>query len=118
MTRLSHDDRTAWRAAAEVARARAVARRDGLERDLTDLTERGADAVRDDEHDPEGQTIAWERAQAASLAEAARERIRDLDDAIRRSTDGAARCGRCDEPIPIERLLVRPDATTCVSCSS
>lgn len=69
----------------------------------------------DDEHDPEGSTLAWERQQAAALAaEAAVERDELLAalDRVAAGTYGV--CEVCGREIPAGRLEVRPAATRCV----
>ncbi|MFG2110821.1 TraR/DksA family transcriptional regulator [Micromonospora chersina] len=67
-------------------------------------------------HDPEGATIAFERAQVAVLLAGARRRLAELDAALERLDAGRyGRCERCGLPIPAERLAVRPSARTCVS---
>ncbi|WP_407319607.1 TraR/DksA C4-type zinc finger protein [Isoptericola halotolerans] len=69
----------------------------------------------DDEHDPEGATLAWERQQAAALAaEAAVERdeLRAALDRVGAGTYGF--CEVCGRAIPAGRLEVRPAATRCV----
>jgi RNA polymerase-binding transcription factor DksA len=69
----------------------------------------------DDEHDPEGATIAFERSQADALRTAAVQRIADVDAALERFRSGlAAVCAVGGEPIPEDRLVARPTATTCV----
>nr|WP_171783112.1 TraR/DksA C4-type zinc finger protein [Isoptericola halotolerans] len=69
----------------------------------------------DDEHDPEGATLAWERQQAAALAaEAAVERD-ELVAALDRVAAGTyGVCAVCGRQIPTGRLEVRPAATRCV----
>ena len=72
----------------------------------------------DDEHDPEGTTIAYERAQASALLDDARARVRAAEEALARLAAGEyGRCGSCGEPIAAERLAARPAATTCISCA-
>jgi RNA polymerase-binding transcription factor DksA len=72
----------------------------------------------DDEHDPEGATIAFERAQVASLLAAARQRLADLDEATERWATGRyGGCEVCGAAIPAERLAVRPTARVCVGCA-
>lgn len=69
----------------------------------------------DDEHDPEGSTLAWERQQAAALAaEAAVERDELLAalDRVAAGTYGV--CEVCGREIPTGRLEARPAATRCV----
>lgn len=89
-----------------------------LERAFDDIVAASADAVRDDEHDPEGATIAFERAQVAALLADARAQLEALERAARRMNEpDAGRCDRCGAPIGYQRLLARPAATTCISCA-
>jgi DnaK suppressor protein len=77
------------------------------------------DVAVDDEHDPEGQTIAFERAQAAALLDQARDRLADIDAAITRLRNGTyGICERCGQPIAADRLEARPAARTCIACAS
>lgn len=55
--------------ALETARAAALERIAELTRDIDRVVEATAAANTDDEHDPEGATIAFEHAQAVSLRE-------------------------------------------------
>lgn len=97
---------------------RADARAAALARDLEDIVTSSAESVRDDEHDPEGQTIAFERAQVASLLAAAQSQMAALQAAALRLDEGrAGRCERCRGAIGYERLLARPAATCCVACA-
>ncbi|MCW2756302.1 MAG: putative DNA-binding protein [Nocardioidaceae bacterium] len=73
----------------------------------------------DDEHDPEGSTIAYERAQLEALADATRVTRDGLRDALRRMDTGEyGVCTVCGAPIPAARLAVRPQATACVEHAS
>lgn len=72
----------------------------------------------DDEHDPEGHTIAFERQQVAGLLRDARSRLADLDDALARIDEGTyGRCERCGGPIGDERLEAIPGASLCIECA-
>lgn len=96
-----------------------VARVAALQANVDDIIERSNEASRDDEHDPEGATIAFERAQALALLDSAQAHLRAIEFAQQRLADGLdIRCETCGEPIPIERLLARPTARTCVRCAS
>ena len=98
--------------------ARTAARIAAHERDFDDIVTSSADAVRDDEHDPEGATIAYERAQVASLLDDARAELAALQRAAERlHGPDAGACARCGQSIGYERLLARPAATTCVECA-
>ena len=100
-------------------RASTLTQIDELARALADIISAATAVATDDEHDPEGQTIAFERAQVVSLLHQTRSRLADLDVAARRLADGTyGRCERCGQPIPAERLDARPTATTCIACAS
>ncbi|SNY52806.1 TraR/DksA family transcriptional regulator [Paractinoplanes atraurantiacus] len=89
-----------------------------LGRDLEALFAASRDSNADDEHDPEGATIGFERAQLSALLAAARERIAEVDDALRRVDAGLyGVCERCGKPIGEERLAVRPFARFCIACA-
>ncbi|MET8283446.1 TraR/DksA C4-type zinc finger protein [Micromonospora sp. NPDC005174] len=90
-----------------------------LEGDLRSLFEASRSSNADDEHDPEGSTIAFERAQLSAVLDAARRRRAELDEALIRVAAGSyGTCARCSRPIPAERLAARPSARTCVACAS
>jgi DnaK suppressor protein len=72
----------------------------------------------DDEHDPEGSTIAFERQQVVALLESARRRLAEADAALARRAEGRyGVCESCGRPIAPERLAVRPAARTCIDCA-
>ena len=101
-------------------RAQALARLSALERDFARIVESAAtgQAGGDDEHDPEGATLAFERQHVAALADQAREQVAAIDAALRRLDDGRyGRCERCGRPIGEERLAARPAAAHCVRCA-
>jgi RNA polymerase-binding transcription factor len=90
-----------------------------LEREFAGLSEAASAAGTDDEHDPEGATLAFERQHAAALLEAAREQVAALDAALRRLEAGRyGVCHRCGQPIGADRLAARPAATTCIRCAA
>ena len=73
----------------------------------------------DDEHDPEGATIAFERQQVAALLETAQRRLADVEAALeRRASGGYGVCETCGGPIAPERLAARPAARTCIACAT
>jgi DnaK suppressor protein len=99
-------------------RGDAAERRRTLRRDLDRFVEAAQSVSTDDEHDPEGATIAFERAQVAALLDAAERRLVELDAAVARLDAGSyGRCESCGGPIAAERLLVRPAATRCIACA-
>jgi RNA polymerase-binding transcription factor DksA len=90
-----------------------------LTRDFTGIVDASADSNADDEHDPEGSTIAFERSQVGALIEQAERRLAEIDAARARIDAGTyGRCEVCGEPIPDGRLEARPVARTCVGCSA
>ncbi|NLD76841.1 MAG: DnaK-like suppressor protein [Acidimicrobiales bacterium] len=112
-------DVDAVRAALLEARAEADAQRQARQADFDEFVD-GADLVNtDDEHDPEGATIAFERAQVIALRDDAIRRIDLLDDALARLAAGSyGRCAVCGRPIPEARLAAIPGVETCVSCAA
>lgn len=89
-----------------------------LARDLEALFAASRDANVDDEHDPEGATVGFERAQLTALLAAARKRIAEVDDALRRVDEATyGICERCGQPIAEERLAARPFARCCMACA-
>jgi RNA polymerase-binding transcription factor DksA len=111
--------------AATVAAALAAERHEvlALLADLTrghgDIVAAALDSNLDDEHDPEGATIAFERAQVEALTAQARGRLQEVDAAERRLAEGRyGRCEVCGEAVAPARLEARPTARTCISCAS
>src|SRR5690242_1102040 len=99
-------------------RASAEAEAATLARDLAALFRASRDSNADDEHDPEGATIGFERAQLTALLAAARERVAEVDEALRRIDAGTyGRCERCGRPIAAARLEARPFARHCIACA-
>ena len=105
------------RARALLADADAAAVRNlaDLGAEITAITEARQDANSDDEHDPEGTTIAYERSQADALRRIAEERRVAVAAAVARLDQGRyGICVRCGKPIAEGRLEARPWADTCV----
>lgn len=72
----------------------------------------------DDEHDPEGATIAFERQHVAALIDQARAHLTAIDAALRKAASGTYEiCDICGNPIGTERLTARPASLTCVRCA-
>lgn len=77
-----------------------------------------ADVATDDEHDPEGHTIAWERQQIAALLDEARATLADIVKAETRLEAGTyGVCATCGRGIAADRLHALPATPTCVSCA-
>jgi RNA polymerase-binding transcription factor DksA len=99
-------------------RARAQERAVALDRELAGISEAAAQPGTDDEHDPEGATLAFERQHTAALLARALEQIAEIDAAIGRLDSGAyGTCVRCGQPVGEERLAARPAAATCLRCA-
>jgi RNA polymerase-binding transcription factor len=104
-------------AALAAAQERALARLASLEREFGGIVAAARDAGADDEHDPEGATLAFERQHVAALADAAREDLAEIQAALARLADGSyGICQVCGARISGERLAARPTARTCVGC--
>ena len=89
-----------------------------LEAEHAAIVEGSAQANLDDEHDPEGATVGFERARVASLLAAARRRLALLGEASERLATGTyGVCARCGCSIAAERLEAEPAADTCVDCA-
>jgi DnaK suppressor protein len=99
-------------------RASALERIAALERELLGIIESGS-AGADDEHDPEGATLAFERQHVAALLSQAREHLAQVDEATVRLAAGRyGECATCGRPIGAARLAARPVASTCIGCAS
>ena len=107
------------RAALDAERRATLDQVAGLERDFGSIVAASQADNADDEHDPEGATIAWERQHVAALLEQARAHLAAIDQALGRLDAGDyGRCEVCGQPIAPERLAARPTATRCVACAS
>ncbi len=86
-----------------------------LSDDMAALIAASRDSNADDEHDPEGQTIAYERSQLSAVTSQALEHLTEVDAAIERVATGSyGVCEMCGKPIDEARLEARPTARTCV----
>jgi DnaK suppressor protein len=101
------------------ARAAAVARLAGLTGGFDELVAASRDSNADDEHDPEGATIAFERSQLDSLVVRTRTQLAEIDAATQRLAQGRyGRCESCGAPIAPARLEALPAARTCIDCAA
>jgi RNA polymerase-binding transcription factor DksA len=99
-------------------RADTLARIAGLQRDFDAVVDAATGGAVDDEHDPEGATLAFERARTAALIDQARGHLADIQHALDRLAAGNyATCARCGGPIGSARLEARPVARTCITCA-
>jgi len=90
----------------------------GLRRSMDDLVAASDASNADDEHDPEGATIAFERSALNAQLEAAQAALDEVAHAVRRVEEGSyGICHVCGRPIAAARLEARPTATACISCA-
>ena len=105
------------RALLDAERRRTEQRLAQLREDHRGFVEASRDTNADDEHDPEGTTIAFERSQVGALVRQAEAHLQELGaaaDRLRAGTYGV--CERCGADIPDGRLEARPTARLCVAC--
>lgn len=115
---LPPDAAAAIRDALDAERRETLDRITALSREFSGIVESSEGVATDDEHDPEGATIAFERAHLAALIDQANSHLAELDDALDRLRQGSyGRCERCGRPIAAERLAARPAARTCITCA-
>jgi DnaK suppressor protein len=89
-----------------------------LQREYDGVLEGARDSNNDDEHDPEGATIAFEREQLAALLEQAHVHLAEIERAEQRVGAGSyGTCEQCGAPIIDARLEARPAARTCMDCA-
>jgi DnaK suppressor protein len=91
-----------------------------LERDFAAIVASASDgsAGGDDEHDPEGATVAFERQHIVALLAQTRAHLAAIDAAQRKLDAGRYEiCDSCGGPIAAERLAARPAALTCIRCA-
>jgi DnaK suppressor protein len=107
--------RASLRAAVTATEARVVA----LRREFDEIVESGSLTNTDDEHDPDGATVAYERARAAALLARARGDLEDLRlSQARLDAGGYGSCQSCGRLIGVERLLALPTARQCIECAT
>jgi DnaK suppressor protein len=112
-------DQSALRALLDAERRGTTEAIAALTRDFDGIVEASKSSNADDEHDPEGATIAFERSQVSALLRQARERLGDTERALAQLAEGTyGRCEGCGSAIAPERLAARPAARTCITCAS
>lgn len=103
----------------EAERAKTHERLTALEADFAAMVEASADSNADDEHDPEGATIAFERSQLGALIDQAHRHLEQIDEARNRLAAGTIGvCENCGNPIDADRLEALPVARTCIQCAT
>ena len=99
-------------------RLRTLALCRALRQDFDSIVEASRSSNADDEHDPEGATVAFERAQVVALLAQSQSRLDEIDMALQRCRQGGyGTCDSCGETIAAQRLVARPAASTCIRCA-
>jgi RNA polymerase-binding transcription factor len=92
---------------------------ESLENVVASIVEASELTSTDDEHDPEGATIAYERAQAIALLRQARE---DLDALVvtrmQLESEQVVLCSACGRTIDLERVATLPTTSRCIRCAA
>jgi DnaK suppressor protein len=90
-----------------------------LDEDLGSFTLARRDSASDDEHDPEGPTLAFERSQASAILAQSVQHLAEIDGALVRLDEGTyGTCTTCGSAIAIGRLQVRPQSPLCINCAA
>lgn len=106
------------RAVIHAERRRLESAVDSLTASFADLTEAADASPPDDEHDPEGHTIAFERSQLAAQRDGYLRAIDELVAAEMRLDDPrSVFCEECGGSIPLERRLAVPATERCIDCA-
>lgn len=102
----------------EEERLRTLTRIAAFRRTFEDIVHSTEGSPPDDEHDPDGATVGFERAQVSALLTEAEEHLAAIDTAVVRVRAGTyGTCDGCGGRITKERLAARPATTVCVNCA-
>jgi DnaK suppressor protein len=100
-------------------RARKLALLPALRQDIASVNAARQDSNVDDEHDPEGATIAFELSQASALLEQSRAQLAQVEAALARVAAGRyGVCEVCGDEIAEGRLEARPWTPYCIRHAS
>jgi DnaK suppressor protein len=103
----------------EAIRIDALALADRLDVDIVAVSAAREASNVDDEHDPEGSTIAYERSQLEAIRRSSLGRSAEAADALGRLDAGRyGICLSCGREIAPERLEARPMAGLCLDCAA
>ena len=103
----------------EEERARKLALLPALRADISSANAARQDSNVDDEHDPEGATIAFELSQASALLQQSSSGLAQVEAALQRVADGTyGVCEVCGVPIAEGRLEARPWTPYCLEHAS
>lgn len=88
------------------------------ERNMAMISDARKDSSTDDEHDPEGVTLAFERSQESAIVALAVQRLAAASAAMAKLNAGTfGACESCGGQIAAARLEARPEATLCIDCA-
>ena len=108
-----------FRVLLEEERSRKLELLKALRSDISSVSLARQDSNVDDEHDPEGSTIAFELSQASALMSQSQVGLEQIDDALERIAAGTyGLCAVCGVAIPEGRLEARPWTPFCVNHAS
>ena len=100
-------------------RSQTQARLASLTGDHEAIVAASLDTNADDEHDPEGATIAFERSQIGALVRQVRGHLAEVEAALARVEAGSyGVCEECGSPIGDARLEALPVARLCIACAT
>ncbi|GAB3389940.1 TraR/DksA C4-type zinc finger protein [Humibacter soli] len=95
-----------------------LARQGRLDASLSDAREARSGGQADDEHDPEGPTMAATWSQLTGLHDDLDLELAEIDHALARIDAGKyGLCAKCGKPIGVARLRARPYAELCIDCA-
>lgn len=108
-----------FRVLLEEERERRLALLPALRADIQAANSARQDSNVDDEHDPEGATIAFELSQASALLKQSSAGLDQIEAALARLGEGSyGTCTVCREPIAEGRLEARPWTPFCIRHAS
>lgn len=117
-TGLTPDVLEQLRAQLAVDRVSVVGSIESLKRSLVDFFDAKRDVSNDDEHDPEGQTVAVQWSETSAMLAQSRHHLDLINAAMAKMTDGRyGSCEACGRDIAVGRLEARPHAEYCIRCA-
>ncbi len=115
---LTDAQRREFRDALNGRRSELLERQGRLDASLSDAREARSGGQADDEHDPEGPTMAATWSQLTGLHEDFELEWTEIDHALQRIDVGTyGVCVKCGRPIGVARLRARPFAELCIDCA-
>lgn len=119
MTRFGQREQAVLAGLLDERLAQAHDQRNALLSAIADMRVARSLTIADDEHDPEGSTVSLDQARDVALLDRTERTLAELLAARDRLATGTyGTCERCRQAIATDRLLARPAARCCVSCST